>query len=118
MAWPNEVSFHLQDSEVGGGEPPAPAPQPILDGLVRRLPDERRGCLVQQAITQNPRQAGQDAVTVQGEGLGIEEIDQFGSCQGQRQVTLLDRTAGLDVQGDDQQVPRCRHDGLHIRGPR
>ncbi len=111
-ASPRQLTGFLEGGLVGGGEVTAAAPQPVLDPLVRRLPGERRRGLGQESVVQRGLSARHDAVAVQNGGLRVEEIDQLGAGEGERQVTLADRTVRLRVHGDDEQVFRRAHERL------
>lgn len=101
-ALPGREPAPLQVVDVGRGQPPAPAPQPVLDRLVRLLPYERLGGLVQQAVTGGGGGAGQDALAVQDEGVGVEEVEHLGCREREREIALLHRFGGGRIEGDDR----------------
>ena len=75
--------------------------QPVLDRLVRLLPYQRLGGLVQQAVAGGGRGLGQDAVAVQGEGTDVEEVEHLGSRENEREIHLAHLQAAGPV------IERC-----------
>ena len=49
-AWLSELPFRLKCGQIGRGQPAPPAPQPVVDRLVRCFDGKGRRGLIQQAI--------------------------------------------------------------------
>ncbi len=114
---PGRQPLPLQLVDVRRGQPAAPAPQPLLDRLVRLLSHESRGGLVQQAVPGGRLGAGQDAVAVHDQGLGLDEVEHLGPRERQRQLALLHGVVGCLSQGNDREVPCGGHERLHVSRP-
>ncbi|MDQ1073710.1 hypothetical protein QFZ32_009238 [Streptomyces canus] len=80
-------SLFFQRASIARREFAAPAPQPVLHGCVRCPRCEERYGLVQQGVFGRWGAAGHQEVTVERDGPGVDEVDQFRPRQSQGQLT-------------------------------